>query len=227
MSRQILMAAAAVAVWAAVGQGWGQARGTGTQGEGQQAERETQSAARYIAELASRYDCFVTLEEAAEEGEVMSRIASYEVGRPARGAGLEQELEWLRRAVPSMDYEVSEGARKVVHIIDTRLMYRDGYGVDAVIGSIDFEGTVNDLVAAIAKQGIPVSSLGLVSTHEQLDYSTVVRVKGEGMKVRDALTRFVPLEGRVGRFLWVARTKLAKGEKTYIHYPWAGNKPRT
>jgi len=96
---------------------------------------------------------------------------------------------------------------------------RDAHPLESAIRSIDFTGKVNDLPSEIGKQGIPLSSPLISFKFEQIDYGTLVRVKGEDLKVRDALSNFVPLQGRTKRILWIARTKIGQGEVTYVYYP--------
>jgi hypothetical protein len=99
-----------------------------------------------------------------------------------------------------------------------------GYGLESVIKSIDFAGSTSELVAAIGKQGITVSPQRALFTNEFQDYDTVIHVNGEGLRVRDALSNFLPLAERKGRILWIARKKLAEGEVTYVYYPSPGKK---
>jgi len=103
--------------------------------------------------------------------------------------------------------------------MDARLAQQKEYGLESAIRSIDFTGKVNELPSEIGKQGIPLSPLSITFRFEQADYSTEVHVRGEELKVRDALSNFVPLQGRTKRILWIARTKLGQGEVTYVYYP--------
>ena len=75
------------------------------------------------------------------------------------------------------------------------------------------------VVTAIGHQGIPVFHLPITFNNETLDYNTVVQIKGDGIRVRDALSDFIPLEGRRSRILWVARTKIGEAEMSYVRYP--------
>jgi hypothetical protein len=56
------------------------------------------------------------------------------------------------------------------------------------------------------------------------DGSGAFAVRRNGLKVRDALSTFLGLDERKGRILWIARTKLARGELTYVYFPPAGKK---
>ena len=170
-----------------------------------------------FVELGKDYDCFFTIEGAWKDKEPMNAMESRWVQRLSRGNNLPQELEHLRKTVPNFTYEIDKANPRIVHIIDARLAQQRGYGLEGVINSIDFTGTVFDLVNAIGAQGIPVSSRGLTFTHEQPDYRTVVHVNGKALKVRDALSNFISLEGH-GRILWIARTKVEEGEVSYIHF---------
>src|SRR5262249_4363793 len=130
---------------------------------------------------------------------------------------LVEELEQLRRTVSNFGYEFDFLNSRIVHIIDARLKQQKGYALEATIKSLDFSGRAHDLPNEIGKQEIPIATPTGFSTHEQSDYSTVVRVKGEGLTVRGALSNFVKLEGRE-RILWIARTKLKQGATSYVFY---------
>ena len=176
----------------------------------------------YLGDLGRKHNCFFTIEAAWEEGEPINQMEVHDVPRSEEKKSLGEGLEHLRLTVPYLEYEVNESNPRIIHIIDSRLRYRERYGLESTIKNIDFEGKVDYLVATIGNQGISVSPPKLFFIGEGSDRSTEVHVKGEGLKVREALTNFVPLKGRDGRFLWIARTKLGKGEVTHIHYPWPG-----
>ena len=173
----------------------------------------------YLAEMARDYDRFFTIEEAWRSDNPKDSIDNHWLPRPSEKKGLEQELAQLRRVVPNLISEIDKSNPRVVHIMDARLAQQKGYGLESAIRSIDFTGTVNDLPSEIGKQGIPLSPPLISFNFEQTDYATLVRVKGEELKVRDALSNFVPLQGRKKRILWIARTKLGQGEVTYVYYP--------
>ena len=215
MNRCILITVATLFILATVGLGSLRAREENSVVQDSTEQSNPRPLGFYLPDLAKRYGCFLTIEEVKEEGEARDVV-------PSENKNLQQELEYLRLTVPYFSYEIKEGSPQIVHIIDTRLMYREGYGVESVIKSIDFEGPVNDLITAISKKGIPLLFQEPHFIGEFRDRSTIVHVKGEGLRVRDALTNFIPLEGRGEKVLWIARTKLGKGEVTYIHYPWPG-----
>lgn len=174
-----------------------------------------------LSGLGEDYNCFFTIEEAWQEDEPANKLESEWTHRSGKKGGLVQELDQLRRDVPEFGYELGTVDTRIVHVIDTRLRGQDGYAIERTIASLDFKGLVNALPDAIGKQGIPISLPPWQFTHEQRDGSTVVVVNAVGLKVRDALSNFVKLDGR-DRVLWIARTKLEKGAITYVHYPWPG-----
>lgn len=180
----------------------------------------------FLEELANKYDCYVTLEEGWEEGGSRNELEGRLVQRGSGQEGLQQELEYLRQVIPYLTYEIKEGSPRVTHLIDTRLLRQEGYGVERILQSIDFEGTINDLITTIGKQGVSITpeTSFILGGIEFPDRSTRVNVKGEAVKVRDVLTKFVPVERGRGRILWIARTKLTPGSVTTIYYPWTGAK---
>jgi hypothetical protein len=173
----------------------------------------------YLAELGKADDRFFTIEEAWKGDKPMISLEAQWIQKPFEQKSLQQELERLRGSVPNFSYEVDKTNSRIVHIKDARLAQQKGYGLESVIKRIDFTGKVNELPSAIGKLGIPVSLPVVMDLRQSLDHMTEVQVKGEGLKVRDALSNFIPLEGRGGRLLWVARTKLNQGEVSYVYYP--------
>ena len=165
-----------------------------------------------------------TLEEATADSEPINSMEAQCVQMRSMQPSLEQELNQLRQTVPNLTYEIDKTNPRIVHLIDVRLAQVNRYGPEEIIKSMDFKGTVHDLINAIEKLGSTVSSRSLLSTHEQPDFSTKVEIKGDNLKVRKALSNFISLEGRGSRVLWVARTKFAPGEVTYVYYPWPGKK---
>ncbi len=224
MNRYILTVVVALFVLAALSTFLLQAQGSNTLVQDPEEQRGSTPFLFYLGDLGRKHNCFFTIEVAWYESGPTDRLDARWVERPSEKKDLQQELEYLRLNVPYLEYEVNENNPRIIHIIDSRLRYRDWYGLESVIKSIDYTGKAKDLPSAIGKLGIPVSSqMGLViGGGEFQDRDTVVHVKGEGLKVRDALTNFVPLEGRDGRFLWIARTKPGKGEVAYIYYRWPG-----
>ena len=173
---------------------------------------------KYLVQLGKDYDCFFTLEEAWNDGESMNMMEAQWVQGFSEMKGLQQDLERLRQTVPNFTFETNKQNPRIIHIIDARLKRLKGYGLESRIKSIDFTGTVFDLVAAIGKQELHVLPQKSLLTNEFWDYRTVAHVKGEGLKVRDALSNFIPLEPQK-RIIWISRTKIGQKEVSYIRYP--------
>jgi len=173
----------------------------------------------YLVELGKKYNCFFTIEEAWREDNLMDSISNHLLQRASQNMSLEQELNRIRQSIPNFSYELDRTNPKIVRIKDSRLAQQKDYALDAVIKTIDFTGKVHDLVNEINRQGIPVSALPITFNNETLDSVTIVQVKGEELKVRDALSNFIELEGRRSRILWVARTKIGKEEISSVRYP--------
>lgn len=188
------------------------------QEEGARVKPEQQiSVENYLAELGAKADCYFTIEEASHPGDTMAPISSFALVRLRRPGGLQSELEALEAKVPHFSFVVDKERPRIIHVIDRRLREQSGYGLEVTLKEIDFEGTVEDLLAEINKQGVPVSSPTSISTEDMLswDLSTTVQVKGRNLKVRDALSLFLPLD-TYGRVLWVARTNAGQGLPTHV-----------
>lgn len=181
---------------------------------------ESISLSRLLDELGSKYGYFFTLEETWKDAESMNRLESHRVQRSARGQDIWQELDSLRKVVPGLTYKVDKTSPQIIHVMDEGLAQQKEYALDRLIPSIDFTGTVFNLVKAIAKKGVRVSSRGAIDFREisSMDFKTQIHVRGKRLSVRRALSDFVPLEGRNSRILWVARTKIGPNEPSYIQF---------
>ncbi len=178
----------------------------------------------YLAGLGKQYDYFFTVELASNVAEPNDELSSHVIQRVPQ-TDLQRELEQLRRDVSNFAYEVDKSNPRIIHVMDARLKQYKGYALESIIKDIDFTGRVNDLPAEIGKQGIPIGPPLLMSFNEARDRTTVLEVKGVGLKVRDALSHFVPLEKRRIRILWIARTRLNQGDISYVYYPYPGQQP--
>lgn len=173
----------------------------------------------FLDELGRQNDLFFTIEEGWTDGEARNWLDQCTVDKPAQKGGPREGLERLSRTVPYFTYMVNKANPRIIHIVDSRLKQQRDYGLEYTISSIDFVGTAPRLVNEIRLQGIPVSANRNLSTTDPglYDFSTEVRVKGKQQGVRDALSNFIPLEGR-GHVLWISRTKLGRGEMSYVQF---------
>ena len=176
---------------------------------------------QFLGELGRDYDRFFTIEEAWKQGEAMNALESQLVQRSSAGKDLTARLEQLHRSVPNLTFRSSESNSRIVHIIDARLAQQNTYALESVIKHIDFTGPVDDLVRAVAQQGISVTPQSTMFLNEFKDYSTVAHLQGNNIKVRDALSNSISLR-RGSRILWIARTKIGQKEVTRIYYPSPG-----
>jgi hypothetical protein len=180
-----------------------------------------------LADVGAKNGVTFTIEEALLKGGAMDRIRSFRHRTLPDGTGLKAVLDDLSQSVPNFTWHNDTSNPKVIHIVDDHLLRRQGYPLDRVIDEIDFSGTVLELVDAIAAKEIPVSATGPVGTDDLLsmDGVTRIQVKGKGLRVRDALSDFVPLDGR-GPILWTAETHVdGSDQTTYIRY--RGAPPRS
>jgi hypothetical protein len=169
------------------------------------------------------YDEYFTIEEAWSTDGSSPMLRNRQIVRPEGKPGLTRELEQIRRTLPDFAYSLDRRQPRVVHVMDSRLLRQKRYSMNATVKHLDLSGTVLELVSAISGQGIPVSPERQMGTEEFLfaDFKTMVHVKGKSLKVRDALTDFIPLRGRTSRILWIAETKLGTRETTYIRFQGA------
>jgi hypothetical protein len=173
-----------------------------------------------LTNLGMKNSVTFTIEEALLKGGAMDHIRSFRHQNPPDGTGLKAVLDDLSQSVPNFTWHGDLTNPKVIHIVDDHLVRRQGYALDRLINDIDFSGTVLELVDAIAAKGIPVSATGPVGTDDLLsmDAVTRVKVKGKGLTVRDALSNFVPFDGR-GPILWTAETHVDGSDQTsYIRF---------
>ncbi len=96
----------------------------------------------YLSELGEAYSCFFTVEEAWKEGEVTNALESHYLKKPLGKGDLQQALGELRRTVPNLTYEINKRGSDIVHVMDMRLLQQRGYGLESIIRSIEFKGTM-------------------------------------------------------------------------------------
>jgi RNA recognition motif-containing protein len=174
----------------------------------------------YLVQLGQAYDCFFTIEEAHEVSDQPNDVMEGRwIQASSSRKNLRDELEHLRQVVPNFTYEFSKNEPRIIHIKDARLAHQKGSGLDSVLKSIDFTGRLNDLPQAISKQGVAVSGQSVIFTNETRDFTTMIQIKADTLKVRDVLTDFVPLKGRLMKILWIAKTELGQGKVSYVYYP--------
>jgi len=172
---------------------------------------------RSLNEIGRKYDTYFTIEEAwADDGSINPMRAALVQPLP-KAESLVQELEYLKKAVANLTYSPDQANSRIIHIIDSRLLSQKDYALERVIPRIDYNGPAYDLADAIAKLGILISCrrFGSLPHLEAWDYVSVVHVKGESLKVRGALSDFLPLD-RQGNILWVATTKIGPCETSYV-----------
>lgn len=179
----------------------------------------------YLGKLGEEYDYFFTVEVAAADTSGEKALVSHWVQRRPGTKDLQQELERLRQDISNFSYEVDKSNPRIIHVMDVRLEQFNGYALERIIPEITFTGKVNDLPAEIGKQGIPIAPPLLMSFNETRDTTTVLEVKGVGLKVRDALSDFLPLEKRRTRILWIASTRINQEGISYVNYPYPGQQP--
>lgn len=171
----------------------------------------------YLAQIGQEHNCFFTVEYAlSERDDPGNTIAGHWV-RPSPSRDCKQALDQLGR-VSNFSYSVEAANPRIIHIVDSRLVAQKTYALEVVMPHINYEGRLSDLPAAIGKNGVAVSSPLVTFTGETADYKTTVHVTGERLSVRDALSDFIPLDGRTNHILWTATTRL--GERiTYVRFP--------
>jgi hypothetical protein len=120
------------------------------------------SLVQFLREIGKTYGCVFTVEMAWEGNEPMNQEEAQLVNKPMAKTNLKLELERLRQQIPNLTYVVNQGDPQLIHIIDQRLFQQKGYGLGTVLTNLDFKGTASDLLSAIHKQGIHISSPTIV-----------------------------------------------------------------
>jgi len=175
-----------------------------------------------LAKIGKDYDCFFTLEDAwLELG--TTHVLELEASPISVASGkksLREELDALHKTVPNLNYQFDRNNPRIVHVIDASLPQQRSYALNARLKSLNFKGTVGELVNVIKKQGVPLSLEVVLVTSEAAvqDDSTLVTVKGRALNVREALSNFIPLNKRKSRIIWIARTRLERGGITYVQF---------
>jgi len=172
-----------------------------------------------LAKMGEAYNCYFTVEAAWTNGEPANQMESYLIFLPQDKKDLRSTLEYLQQKVPNFTYIANSSNRRIFHIIDARLSKQEGYGLTHVLKSVRFSGLVRDLPDFINKQGATVGKAGMIDTRDASvqDFSTTVKVQGQNLQVRSLLSNYLPLEKR-DRIIWIARTKLGKGEISQVQF---------
>jgi hypothetical protein len=182
-------------------------------------EMEQVSLLALLSELGDAQDRYFTIEEAWQPGEPMNSMEAYQVTKGSLKTPVLQRLKELQQVIPHFTFEINQKSPHIIHIIDKRLVGQNGYALEQVLKEIDFKGKTRELVSAIAAKGVTIEPQNTyaVGVPFEVDWTTEIHVNGEGLKVRDALTNFIPLEG-YKRTIWVATTKLGRGETTFVNF---------
>jgi len=172
------------------------------------------SLGRLLYELGDTYDVFFTIEEAWSDSRRIDSLESHVLQRKSNKEDIQQELEELRQVIPNFTFQVNEASPRIFHIIDGRLAQQQGYGLDSILTMIDFTGKVRDLITEISDQGAPILQRNFFVIGDPFmlsDRITVLHVQGEGLKVRDALSNFIPLD-EYNRVIWTTITRIGANE---------------
>jgi hypothetical protein len=173
-----------------------------------------------LGRLGKNCDCVFTIEEAWTDGETSNAMEATFLRERVSLDSPNQVMNQLTNIVPNFTYEVDSIDSRIIHIKDKRLAQVKGYALEQEMGPFEFQGPLLKLVEAIAT-GVPIRPTygGLIG--EEIDRHTKVTVKGKSMRVRTALTNFIPLDQKPrGQILWTATTRLSQEVAiTYVRFP--------
>ena len=172
-----------------------------------------------LSEIGDKYDCFFTFEVGLISGDRPNSLEYQTVSANPSLKNLKQELERLRESVPNFSFRADPNSSRIIHIIDARLISEKTYAMDKIVSELDFYGEASELIDAIGKTGIPVSTNEPLIAPGRVVYNLPIKLRAvaKNKPVRDVLTDCVPLKDR-GRILWMARTELGKNQTTFVHY---------
>lgn len=181
----------------------------------------------YLQILGNKFDCYFTLEGGYAQGE---SIAAFQIRRVSNSGfdlnarlnsypEIEIALIELQQSFPDFSYRIDSNNPKIIHIIDTRLEQQSN-PLNTVLPSINFYGTVGELLDAIGKQESrirPQISFGTIDMNFK-DFRSIAQVQATSLTIREVLSNSIELKRRKSRVLWLARTELGKDKITYIYY---------
>jgi len=172
----------------------------------------------HLYKIGNLHNCYFTIESAWTDENPKSLEYS-EINVSEEKDGLQSNLSYLQQTLPNFTYLINESNNRIIHIVDTRLLKQKNYGLTMVMKNVDFSGLLWQLPDYIGKQGFPVIKETVFGTVEGagVDFTTVVKVTGDNLQVRDVLSNYIPLDER-GRILWIARTKLGNGESSRVFF---------
>jgi hypothetical protein len=172
-----------------------------------------------LQDLGRKYDCYFTLEEGWEEGSAMNAFSTSRVRLAGETTSLKQALDDVAKQVPNLRFEMAQRDRPIIHAIDKRLDKQSRYALGMTVPSYEFSGTTGELIADLAKRGIPIAPQTVFAVGRTIatDLSTRMTIKASGLTVRRLLSDFLPLKG-YSRVIWTAATKLGSGAETVVNF---------
>ena len=171
----------------------------------------------YLYEVGARLGCHFTLEIYREGGpRAGAKSRSYPDG--TGWIKNDREIKSIRGLVAKLKEDMSKCVviqdrehPTIIHLVDAALAKKAGYVLDRRV-TIKYDGLIAGLPEAIGKQidGIDAARGG--SNMEQGgDWFTRISVQAQSAKIRDLLTRSVPLKD-YNVILWIADTDVADGQ---------------
>jgi hypothetical protein len=181
-----------------------------------------------LTDLGEKYDRYFTLEDVMpQEGP----LRSYHLERDCPYGGrcdttlpglhsVEQELDEISRGNSDFRYEVDSREPKLIHIVNDRLKTRADYPLNEHLHSVQFAGTLWDLVKYLRGRGVPLNYMvGVIGPDSLMDVSTKVSIKVQNATVREVLSDFVTLDASRSRILWESQTDFQPGSTVDVWYP--------
>jgi len=174
--------------------------------------------AELLMELGEKNKTLFTLEEAAASGDG-TNIRTYRFARPEGNPSLTAILDAMARTVPNFRYSVDAENPRIIHIVDARLAQMGEYVLGEPVDRMDFSGPVYALLRAVSDRSGPISSIQIPGPYDLLpvDLRSTVKIQGDGMTAREALSQIPAREGK-GGILWQAQTEPGKRQSTVLTF---------
>ena len=174
--------------------------------------------AELLMELGDKNSIMFTLEGVLLEGDA-TNIKTFRFPHPQSNVTLNSMLDEMVREVAYFTYSIDTQNPHIIHIMDSRLFRMDGYVLGSQMDHIDFAGTVDSLLRVLSDKIGPFTSVQIPGPYDLLpiDLRSSIKLRGEKLAVRDALSQISPRVGK-GGILWSAETELSNKKSTVLTF---------
>jgi len=170
----------------------------------------------YLVECGKKYDYYFTIEEIYTGKVPINNVVGRLIEVDSKIETIEGEIEHIKRSFTDLDVNMSEGNKRIIHIIERRTNAIKGYPLQKKINEISYSGVLGKLQKKIGEMigGVKWRDYGIAgSVWGNTDLITKVEINAKNISVRDLITDYVPIF-KYWRIIWIStydeRTSIAE-----------------